>query len=292
MADCKNVNESCSGRECPGTDFKEAVCIHTDKIYDSCRDKDCLENIRVYLTNCGQEVVDKAINVKVTKAEVIWVFTDVEPVPFNRGFYSVDLQYYFKVTLQVYTGVGAPTEVEGLTTFEKKVILFGSEGNAKVFESAYKQEAFDNQLWKKTNLPHAVVEVVDPIALGAKVLDANDNNHCCDGDFDIASVPSAVCNVFGDSIILGNETKNVYVSLGVFSIIKLERKVQLLIPSYDFCLPTKECVSATDDNPCDLFDRIDFPVDEFFPPERCEFLEDGEDDPSVEGANDKNCGCK
>ena len=52
-------------------------------------------------------------------------------------------------------------------------------------------------------------------------------------------------------------------------------------------------VGATDDNPCDLFDRIDFPVDEFFPPERCEFLEDGEDDPSVEsGSDDKHCGCR
>ena len=51
-------------------------------------------------------------------------------------------------------------------------------------------------------------------------------------------------------------------------------------------------VSATDDNPCDLFDRIDFPVDEFFPPERCEFLEDGEEDPSVESdSDDKHCGC-
>ena len=80
MANCNNVrqNETCSGRELPGTNFSDAVCIHTDKIYDSCRDKDCLENIRVYLTNCGQEVVDRAINVKVTKAEVIWVFTDVE----------------------------------------------------------------------------------------------------------------------------------------------------------------------------------------------------------------------
>lgn len=80
MADCRNAsaNETCSGREYPGTDFREAVCIHTDKIYDSCRDKDCVEDLRVYLTNCGQEVVDRAINAKVTKAEVIWVFTDVE----------------------------------------------------------------------------------------------------------------------------------------------------------------------------------------------------------------------
>lgn len=33
-------------------------------------------------------------------------------------------------------------------------------------------------------------------------------------------------------------------------------------------------------------------IDEFFPPERCAFLEDGEDDPSVESANESNCGCK
>lgn len=87
--------------------------------------------------------------------------TDIEAVPFNRGFYSVDLKYFFKVTLAVFTGVGRPTEVEGLATFDKKVILFGSEGNAKVFESKYKEDAFDPQLWRKTNMPHAVVEVAD-----------------------------------------------------------------------------------------------------------------------------------
>ena len=108
MADCnRNCCNDC-GRErkypCD-TNFREAVCVHTDKIYDSCRDKDCLENVRVYLTSCGQDIVDRAINVKCTKAEVIWVFTDIEAVPFNRGFYSVDLKYFFKVTLAVFTEV-------------------------------------------------------------------------------------------------------------------------------------------------------------------------------------------
>ena len=108
MADCnRNCCNDC-GRErkypCD-TNFSEAVCVHTDKIYDSCRDKDCLENVRVYLTSCGQDIVDRAINVKCTKAEVIWVFTDIEAVPFNRGFYSVDLKYFFKVTLAVLTEV-------------------------------------------------------------------------------------------------------------------------------------------------------------------------------------------
>ena len=279
-------------KEC-GTNFREAVCIHTDKVYDSCRDKDCLENIRVYLTGCGQDIVDRAINVKCTKAEIIWVFSDIEPVPFNKGFYSVDLKYFFKVTLAVFTGVGRPTAVEGLATFNKKVILFGSEGNAKVFESKYKEDAFDSQLCKKTNMPHAVIEVVDPITLGAKLVDVRTRNGscCCDDDFDLASVPESVCRVFDDELIVSGEAKRVFVSLGIFSIIKLERKVQLMIPCYDFCLPQKECVGATDDNPCDLFERIDFPVDEFFPPERCAFLEPGEDDPSEPQKPAPGCGC-
>lgn len=33
MADCNRCNDRC------GTDFREAVCVHTDKIYDSCRDR-------------------------------------------------------------------------------------------------------------------------------------------------------------------------------------------------------------------------------------------------------------
>lgn len=227
--------------------------------------------------------MDRAISVKCTKAEIIWVFSDIEAVPFNRGFYSVDLKYFFRITLAVFTGVGRPTTVEGLATFNKRVILFGSEGNAKVFASKYKEDAFDSQLWKKTNMPHAVVEVVDPITLGSKLVDVKNKNNnccCCDDDFDIASIPESVCRVFDDKITFGGESKRVFVSLGIFSIIKLERKVQLMVPCYDFCVPKKECVGATDDNPCDLFERIDFPVDEFFPPEKCDFLEKGDIDPT------------
>lgn len=283
----------CESKSNCGTDFREAVCIHTDKIFDSCRDKDCLEDIRVYLTQEGQEIVDRAISVKFTKAEIIWVFTDIESVPFNRGFYSVDLKYFFKVYLNVFTGIGRPAVVEGLAAFSKRVILFGSEGNAKIFSSKYKQNDFDTQLWKKTNMPYAVVEVVEPIVLGEKLVDVRQskNNCCCCADeLDLASVPESVCRVFENPLIVGGECKRVLVSLGVFSIVKLERRVQLLIPSYDYCVPSKECVGATDDNPCDLFERIDFPMEEFYPPERCAFLSPGEEDPSVKPS--LQCGCE
>lgn len=250
----------------------ESVCIHTTQVYDSCRDKECLEDLRVYFTECNQSIIDRATNVKVVKAEVIWVFSDVEQVPFNRGYYTIDLRFYFKVLLNVFTGGPRPTQVEGLASFDKKVVLFGSDGNAKIFESKYKEDTFDTQLWKKTNMPKAVVEVVDPIALSAKLVE---HNHCCckndDAEIDFALVPECVHRIFDEGLVLGGDRKRVYVTLGLFSIIKLEREVQLLIPAIDFCIPTKECTVATDSNPCDLFEKLTFPLDEFFPPRKCDF---------------------
>ena len=252
----------------PCEETKNAVCIHTDKVYDSCKDKDCIEDARVFLTACGQEIIDRAVNIKVRKAEIIWAFPDVEPIPFNKGYFSVDIKFFFKITLDVFTGVGKPTQVEGLATFDKKVILFGSEGAAKVFESRYNYDSFDEQLWQKTNMPKAVVEVVDPLALSAKVVDLEDKMCCCTDDIDFSSIPECVCSVFDDRLVLSGERKRVFVSIGLFSIVKIERSVQLLVPAYDFCVPQKECTTSCDDSPCDLFEKICFPFGEFFPPER------------------------
>ncbi len=249
--------------------FKEAVCIQTDKVYDSCREKDCLEDLRVFLTRSGQEVVDRAINIKCRKSEIIWVFSDVEEVPFNRGFYTVDLKYFFRITLDVFTNIGNPTQVEGLATFDKKVILFGSEGNAKIFSSEYKEDEFDKQLRKKSNMPKSKIEVVDPICLSARFVDVH-HKHCT-ADIDLAGVPSNICACFNDDLVAGIDRRQVFVSIGLFTIVKLERNVQLLIPAFDFCVPENECIAATDEAPCELFDRIQFPVDEFFPPQIFDF---------------------
>lgn len=145
-------------------------------------------------------------------------------------------------------------------------------------------------------MPHVVVEVVEPITLGSKLVDVRDKKSCCcccDEDFDISSIPESVTRIFDDAIVVGGEAKRVFVSIGIFSIVKLERHVQLLIPSYDFCIPQKECVGATDDNPCDLFDRIQFPVDEFFPPEKSEFVDCKNPDPTADAKVSpiNDCGC-
>ena len=47
----------------------------------------------------------------------------------------------------------------------------------------------------------------------------------------------------------------------------VQRKVQLLVPSYEFSVPEKECTPCETEDPCCLFGKLRFPVDQFFPPE-------------------------
>ena len=54
--------------------IREAVCVHTKKIMDACRDKDCVEDLRVYLTQSSQCAIDRASCVKAGCAELppVW----------------------------------------------------------------------------------------------------------------------------------------------------------------------------------------------------------------------------
>jgi len=242
--------------------IREAVCIHTKKIYDSCRDKDCIEDLRFYPTAGGQAVLDSALTVKGSKAELLYVYIDVEPVNFNRGFYSVDMRFFYRVTLQAYGHSPRPMDVEGLCVFDKRVILFGSEGGVRSFSSQLREENPDRQLPVRNNLPHAVVQAVDPIVLDARLLEPCQN--CCTV---CGEIPKNVACCFCDGLDTAGGSRQVLVTLGQFSIVRLERDTQLLIPVYNYCLPEKECPSSSDGDPCDLFQNICFPVGEFFPPD-------------------------
>ncbi len=67
---------------------------------------------------------------------------------------------------------------------------------------------------------------------------------------------------------MGDDCRRAFVTLGQFSIVRLERDSQLLMPVFDYCLPHKDCScgGCASEDPCELFQNINFPVDEFFPP--------------------------
>ena len=50
-----SMSDQCRDEQiCESSDPCQTMSVHTQKITDSCRDKDCIEDLRVYLT-CGSQ---------------------------------------------------------------------------------------------------------------------------------------------------------------------------------------------------------------------------------------------
>ena len=232
---------------------REAVCIHTKKIYSSCRDKDCVEDLRVFPTRTSQGYIENAFSIRPKSAELLYAGVNVEEITFNRGYYTVDVTYFYRVT-----GECVPNAkiVTGLCVFNKRVILFGSEGSVKVYTS-------DGEITTQADQPVGVVEAVDPIALSMQLTEKD-----CAAPLDrIPEVPANILAAFPEELVLTDCKRLWYATPGPLSIIRLERDSQLVIPVYNYCIPENECVGTSDDDPCTLFGRIRFPVEEFYPPD-------------------------
>lgn len=237
--------------------IREAVCIDTRKIFDSCRDSDCIEDLLVIPTLDSQEYIESALSVRPRSAELLSVLVNVEEVAFHRGYYSVDVSYFYKVKGETFPDSRC---VEGLAIFDKRVMLFGGEGRVKSFSSVC-----DGALTAPCGLPVAIVQTVDPVALHMHLETADSPS-----DIESRSIPDNISGCFDSRLSCSCSCRQWYVTLGQFSIIRLERDSQLLIPAYDYCIPDKECVGSSEDDPCTMFSRIRFPIDDFFPPDSSE----------------------
>ena len=234
---------SCSGGSFPNLSVgKESVCIDTYRVLDSCRDKDCFENTRVYLTEFGQEIIDHTTNVRTKSAHILWTCINVEPVQFNRGFYQVSIRFYVKLCCEGCVNLGRAQEFDGVAVVEKKVILYGSEGCVNIYRSSVSDEfcpCTDNLSTSfSTNMPIATVEVAEPVILGTRVVEPSCCNFtpCCVCSCD--SIPENVCGCMSGTLTQNGEN-NLYVSLGFFSIVRIERPAQYLVNVAEYCIPDK-----------------------------------------------------
>ena len=247
---------------------RDMICIDTYRVLDSCRDKDCFEDVRVYLTECGQDIIDRTTVVRAKNARVLWSYINIDNVPFNRGFYQLSVKIYIKTLFEACLAPGNVQELDGIAVIEKKVILFGSEGNVSIFKSELNGECFCDRgcrCAKSNNLPVAVLETVDPIILSSKVVPPHQPNcHSCCCSID--EVPECVCASVSGSLSDDRDSNKLLVSLGLFSVIRIERPAQYLINAVEYCVPEKECRAPVDDDPCALFRNMSFPVREFCPP--------------------------
>ncbi|MGN0579943.1 MAG: hypothetical protein ACI4JE_03650 [Ruminococcus sp.] len=244
---------------------RNGVPIKVNRVFDSCSDKDCFSNLQVNLN--GGELPQ---NVKIVKSRCVTVrdvCLNVEPVPFNRGFFSVDITFTFDIEMLAYEkACSTPYILEGTAFVTKNCILFGSESAVRTFfsDGSPSTGSADSCCCTSVSLPTASVSVVEPIVLETRIekscksYEAEGETQCC-------------------------RQRNVYVTLGLFSVVELTRPVTVMVPTLDYTVPKRECCSDND-SPCDLFERLKFPTEEFSPVT----LTDSDEHGGCGGS----CGCK
>ena len=258
------MRENCPGSvPCDLNDLRQAISIHTRKITDSCRDKDCVEDLRVYLTRGSQNILDSCAGAKVRCAELLYTYIDVEPVAFDRNHYCVEATFYYRVLADATVGACRPVTLHGLAVFSKRAVLCGEDSRAHIFTSDTHLGGPDGVTVESANRPTAVVEVLDPMVLSSKVVDV-----ChCPKEMAVQQIPAGICSCFDEELVLCGEQRRLQVTLGQFSIVRLERDAQLVVPFFDYSIPTKECCESPGcaEDPCEMFSKIPFPEQAFAP---------------------------
>ena len=250
-----------------------------------CRQQDCLTSDVLgparaeCFTHLGNKTIQEgdiidppsnAASVSVENLRVKKVIvSDKEANPFKNGFWDITLKYVFVYTLIFREADGTVIgRVHANSIYTKKVTLFGSIGT----EISISTDLFNPNGSGCSELnsdPFVLVES-KAISLGAEL--RYQNRQCCCGDEAL-------------------EPTEVGVTIGLFTIIKLFRLVNLSVLSRGFCIP-KECEDISPLNPCEFFDSLDFPMDIFAPPQKTEFLAGISGNiPRDTNVNNHDCGC-
>ena len=156
------MSEQCMDTlRCDPQDLRQAMSIHTQKITDACRDKDCIEDLRVYLTTGSQALLDSCASVRVRCAELLYSSIEVEPVAFDRNHYCIDVTFYYRILADAVVGAGRPAALHGLAVFSKRAVLCGEDSCAHIYRSDTRIGEKDGITRIQANRPTAVVEVTD-----------------------------------------------------------------------------------------------------------------------------------
>ena len=271
---CSQGTASSSGRD--------SVVIDTMRVLDSCRDRDCYEDVRVYLTPTGRELINHTSTVRAVDAKIIGTAISVDEVPFNCGFYQIRIRFYIRLKNEACVCAGTTRDFYSLAVVEKSVVLYGGEGSTTVFRSSHTGGFCCTGCVGEgsANAPIASVETATPVILAGRVVccEANGGASCgcgcgCSCECHNAcscevsgSIPAAITEQFGECLALSGEDggNRFFVSIGIFSVVRLERPAQYLISAAEYSVPDKECHPAvSEENPCCLFRTMAFPIGAF-----------------------------
>lgn len=182
---------------------------------------------------------------------------------FDRNHYCIDTTFFYRILADVNTGSCRPGVLCGLAVFSKRAVLCGEESAAHIYTSDTRMGEPDGLTRFAANLPTAVVEVLDPMVLSSRVREVCE----CPCQEAPAQIPGCIRGLFDEDLVVSGDKRRLFVTLGQFSIIRLERSAQLVVPVLEYSIPTKECCDpgGSSEDPCEMFGRIPFPAEQFSP---------------------------
>jgi len=221
-------------------------CVIAHKVYDSCRRQVCLtaDDIGEALAEepvviddvhipAGGSLIAPAAAVAVTMdgVKIKSVNIDKQPSPFRTGYWDVSLKYVITYRLTFRSAKGHDDlTVKAMSIHDAKVTMFGSVSSDLTVVTDMYQAKNSPML---TDAPYCWAEA-KAIGLDARIV-------------------HSACG------------RQINVTIGLFSIIKLFRLVHLNVQSKGFCTPDV-CKEVGVIDPCKYFNKLDFPLDIFTPP--------------------------
>jgi len=236
------------------------------KVYDSCRQQDCLTESQLGPVRCAENVYDECHNLILEENDVVVppegsasvtvdflkvkkiIIVDKKPNPFKNGFWDISLKYVFeyRLTFRRANGDIIRPRIRAISEYNKRITLFGSVGSDLAFSTDLLRTPEENTIDSE---PFIMVEA-KAVALSAELRQGCHHALSRRGE---------------------NSDQEVVVTIGLFTIIKLFRIVTLNVESKGFSVPD-ECEDICPLNPCEFFDKLDFPLDIFAPPQKPEFM--------------------
>ncbi len=286
------VDLSAECRNCCGNNANEE-CIIAQKIFDQLRFQKCLSPAIIGparaargISNgteafCEGDVIVPpcnavSVSIKNTSLSKIDIISKKKN-PFRSSCWDVEVKYTFLYTLDFRNceSVCIGT-IEGTNSYNQKVTLFGGATGSSETEVTVASDLY--QCFDETAAGPFVSVEGTGVGLLAELKYTNSctcNYPCNCGDTNMNDVS------YGAPIAVN-------VTLGLFSIIRMFRTTNLLIPTSGNCIPDEiRCVSNPD--PCDFFDKLEFPMEIFAPKTdvtHCRGLGN-----CTSGGNVNDCGC-
>jgi len=232
-------------------------CIIALKVYDSCRQQDCLTESQLgparaaecYDMGCGERIHEgdiinppdgaASVTIDFVKVKKI-IIVDKRPNPFKNGFWDIDLKYVFEYRLTFRAANGdIILRVRANSIYNKRMTLFGSIGSDLAFSTDLFRTPEENTIDSE---PFIMVEA-KAVALSAEM---RYNVPCFNGSVTPEPLrpgsggrpPVTPLPPMGQ--LPSGDYNMVFVTIGLFTIIKLFRIVTLNVESNGFNL-SDEC---------------------------------------------------